>query len=409
MMSFFFMQPKQSECKEQEVLSDIKRYERLGKIGEGSYGKVYKARNCITNETVALEMISMDIEKVGVPSTTIREISVLKEMQHPNIVSLRDVQYTEKDMCLVFEYPGHGSQETFLRQILCGVAYCHSHRVLHRDLKPQNLLIDCLTSTIKLADFGLARACSVPIRTYSHEDLATFVPNLDPVGVDLLSGENCLKGVKGISVGQEPNYLEVAKAFFNKVQLGPIVKGLGGIKEARLGCRNEEGPPIRCFMKKLGLQPKSLDVGGLTSTESGPGCKEKYSGPVCKEKYNVGKKKKHLVSNSTTTPEIWAFNKKVINESLAVKDHDAASVIQLLSDQTVPRTELGAIIHTSLALGASVNLLSYVAVRREANSVAHGIAQHALSLDSPVVWIEEMPPDIARLVRGDSPNSVCSF
>ena len=59
--------------------------------------------------------------------------------------------------------------QTFLRQILCGVAYCHSHRVLHRDLKPQNLLIDCRTSTIKLADFGLARACSVPIRTYSHE------------------------------------------------------------------------------------------------------------------------------------------------------------------------------------------------------------------------------------------------
>ncbi|KAK0598108.1 hypothetical protein LWI29_031714 [Acer saccharum] len=161
------------------------QYERLGKIGEGSYGKVYKARNCITNETVALKMISMDIEKVGVPSTTIREISVLKEMQHPNIVSLRDVQYTEKDMCLVFEYLDMDLKKymdsctdftnnphaikTFLRQILCGVAYCHSHRVLHRDLKPQNLLIDCRTSTIKLADFGLARACSVPIRTYSHE------------------------------------------------------------------------------------------------------------------------------------------------------------------------------------------------------------------------------------------------
>ncbi|KAK0595023.1 hypothetical protein LWI29_002674 [Acer saccharum] len=422
------------------------QYERLGKIGEGSYGKVHKARDCITNETVALKMISMDIEKVGVPSTTIREISVLKEMQHPNIVSLRDVQYTEKDMCLVFEYLDMDLKKymdsctdftnnphaikTFLRQILCGVAYCHSHRVLHRDMKPQNLLIDCRTSTIKHADFGLARACSVPIRTYSHEvvtlhyrppeillgscnystsvdvwsigcifaemvnqkplfpgmseidqlhkifsimgtpdedtwpgvfslpdfkpffplrfpkDLATFVPNLDPVGVDLLSkmlcmdpkkritaksaleheyfkidesvdvklpkkiramsrkrrldwgdtqhmytGENCLKGVKGISVGQEPNYLEVAKAFFNKVRLGPIVKGLGGIKDARLGCRNEEGPPIQCFLKKLGLQPKSLDVGSLTSTESGPGCKEKYSGPGCKEKYNVGKKK----------------------------------------------------------------------------------------------------------------------
>ncbi|KAK2654356.1 hypothetical protein Ddye_014212 [Dipteronia dyeriana] len=161
------------------------QYERLEKIGEGSYGKVYKARDCVTNETVALKMISMDIAKVGVASTTIREISVLKEMQHPNIVSLRDVQYTEKDMCLVFEYLDMDLKKymvfctdftnnphtikTFLRQILCGVAYCHSHRVLHRDLKPQNLLIDCRTSTIKLADFGLARAFSVPIRTYSQE------------------------------------------------------------------------------------------------------------------------------------------------------------------------------------------------------------------------------------------------
>ncbi|TXG50387.1 hypothetical protein EZV62_022911 [Acer yangbiense] len=98
-----------------------------------------------------------------------------------------------------------------------------------------------------------------------------------------------------------------------------------------------------------------------------------------------------------------------IGVSGVIIESDAASVIQLLSDQTVPRTELGAIIHTSLALGASVNLLSYVAVRREANSVAHCIAQHALSLDSPVVWFEEMPPDIARLVRGDSPTSVCPF
>ncbi|KAK0595067.1 hypothetical protein LWI29_003132 [Acer saccharum] len=256
------------------------QYERLEKIGEGSYGKVYKARDCVTNETVALKMISMDIENVGVPSTTIREISVLKEMQHPNIVSLRDVQYTEKDMCLVFEFldmdlkkymdsctdfaNNPHAMKTFLRQILCGVACYHSHRVLHRDLKPQNLLIDCRTSTIKLADFGLARACSVPIRTYSHElgsrnystsvdvwsigcifaemvnqkppfpgmseidqlhnifsimgtpdedtwpgvfflpdfrpffplrfpkDLATFVPNLDPVGVDLLSKMLCM-------------------------------------------------------------------------------------------------------------------------------------------------------------------------------------------------------------------------
>lgn len=54
-------------------------------------------------------------------------------------------------------------------QILRGIAYCHSHRVLHRDLKPQNLLIDRRTNALKLADFGLARAFGIPVRTFTHE------------------------------------------------------------------------------------------------------------------------------------------------------------------------------------------------------------------------------------------------
>lgn len=59
--------------------------------------------------------------------------------------------------------------QTFLYQILRGIAYCHSHRVLHRDLKPQNLLIDRRTNALKLADFGLARAFGIPVRTFTHE------------------------------------------------------------------------------------------------------------------------------------------------------------------------------------------------------------------------------------------------
>lgn len=61
--------------------------------------------------------------------------------------------------------------QMFLYQILRGIAYCHSHRVLHRDLKPQNLLIDRRTNALKLADFGLARAFGIPVRTFTHEVL----------------------------------------------------------------------------------------------------------------------------------------------------------------------------------------------------------------------------------------------
>ncbi|PON78581.1 GPCR kinase [Parasponia andersonii] len=154
-------------------------------IGEGTYGVVYKARDRVTNETIALKKIRLEQEDEGVPSTAIREISLLKEMQHGNIVRLQDVVHSEKRLYLVFEYldldlkkhmdssPDFAKDlhqiKMFLYQILRGIAYCHSHRVLHRDLKPQNLLIDRRTNALKLADFGLARAFGIPVRTFTHE------------------------------------------------------------------------------------------------------------------------------------------------------------------------------------------------------------------------------------------------
>ncbi|WOK92908.1 cell division control protein [Canna indica] len=161
------------------------QYEKVEKIGEGTYGVVYKARDRQTNEMIALKKIRLEQEDEGVPSTAIREISLLKEMQHRNIVRLHDVVHSEKRIYLVFEYLDLDLKKhmdscpelskdphlikTFLYQILRGIAYCHSHRVLHRDLKPQNLLIDRRTNSLKLADFGLARAFGIPVRTFTHE------------------------------------------------------------------------------------------------------------------------------------------------------------------------------------------------------------------------------------------------
>ena len=96
-----------------------------------------------------------------------------------------------------------------------------------------------------------------------------------------------------------------------------------------------------------------------------------------------------------------------IGISGVVIESDVAGVIQLLFDKIVPCIEMVAIIRNSLVLGDSVNLLSYDVVRKEANLVAHCIAQLALSLDGPVVWLEEMPSDIARLVRGDCSSIFC--
>lgn len=161
----------------------MEKYQKLEKIGEGTYGVVYKAQDS-SGEIFALKKIRLEAEDEGIPSTAIREISLLKELQHPNIVRLCDVIHTERRLTLVFEYLDQdlkklldvcdegglepGTTKSFLYQLLRGIAYCHQHRVLHRDLKPQNLLIN-REGALKLADFGLARAFGIPVRSYTHE------------------------------------------------------------------------------------------------------------------------------------------------------------------------------------------------------------------------------------------------
>jgi len=158
-------------------------YSKIDKIGEGTYGVVYKAKNNLTGDIVALKKIKLESEEEGIPSTAIKEISLLKGLNHPNIVRLYDVIHGDKKLTLVFEYldqdlkkyidekvrPPVSVMKSFLWQLLNGIAFCHEHRVLHRDLKPQNLLINKVKHELKLADFGLARSFGIPVRNKSHE------------------------------------------------------------------------------------------------------------------------------------------------------------------------------------------------------------------------------------------------
>jgi len=159
------------------------KYKRIKKLGEGTYGVVYKAENTDTGEFVAIKNIRLESEDEGVPCTAIREISLLKELDHPNIVKLVEVIHNIDRLTLVFEFCEQDLKQYmdkhfgiisiqkikwFLFQLLKAVSFCHAKKVLHRDLKPQNLLI-ARDGTLKLADFGLARAFSVPSRGFSHE------------------------------------------------------------------------------------------------------------------------------------------------------------------------------------------------------------------------------------------------
>ncbi|KAF9393987.1 cyclin-dependent serine/threonine protein kinase, partial [Mortierella sp. AD011] len=138
------------------------KYQKIEKLGEGTYGIVYKAQNRETNDVVALKRIRLDNEEEGVPCTAIREISLLKELRQNNIVRLYDVLHTEKKLTLVFEF-----LDSDLKKFLD--TYSGDIDVLTiKDLKPQNLLIN-KKGDLKLGDFGLARAFGIPVRSYSHE------------------------------------------------------------------------------------------------------------------------------------------------------------------------------------------------------------------------------------------------
>ncbi|PPJ60042.1 hypothetical protein CBER1_02657 [Cercospora berteroae] len=212
----------------------MEQYQRLEKVGEGTYGVVYKARDLSTPDQriVALKKIRLEAEDEGVPSTAIREISLLKEMNDPNVMRLLNIVHADgHKLYLVFEFMdldlkkymealpvsqgGRGKPlaegvlseqghlglgpdmvKKFTYQLLSGIRYCHSHRVLHRDLKPQNLLID-KEGNLKIGDFGLARAFGVPLRTYTHEVVTLWYRSPEI----LLGGRQYSTGVDMWSVG----------------------------------------------------------------------------------------------------------------------------------------------------------------------------------------------------------------
>lgn len=165
-------------------MTSISRYEKQEKLGEGSYGVVYRAVDRMTGDVVALKILKLqdlDLEEDGVPSTLLREISILKTINHINIVSLVDVCTSEIPAYLAFEFVDTDLSwmimhtrclrpivvKSYAFQMIAGVYYLHSHRIIHRDIKPDNVLVS-RRGVLKLCDFGMARYVTVPMRPYTR-------------------------------------------------------------------------------------------------------------------------------------------------------------------------------------------------------------------------------------------------
>ncbi|XP_077285650.1 cyclin-dependent kinase-like 1 [Arctopsyche grandis] len=152
----------------------MERYEKISKLGEGSYGLVYKCKNRDTGEIVAIKKFVENEDDPLIRKIALREIRMLKNLKHPNLVNLIEVFRRKRKLHLVFEFCDHtvlhelekypqGCPELLTKQItwqtLQGVAYCHQHNCIHRDVKPENILLTA-QGVVKLCDFGFARMIS---------------------------------------------------------------------------------------------------------------------------------------------------------------------------------------------------------------------------------------------------------
>lgn len=169
------------------MTSNLKhRFKNKSIIGEGAYGKVYKAFDTELELNVAIKKVKFSSEEEGIPASSIREISLLKELSpYENIIELYQAIHLSNKLYLIFElcdmdlkdYMKKNSNISLLNKkvilfgVIKGIHYCHSLKIMHRDIKPQNILlkVDGDKITAKLADFGLARGTGIPSKSYSEE------------------------------------------------------------------------------------------------------------------------------------------------------------------------------------------------------------------------------------------------
>ncbi|XP_038588216.1 cyclin-dependent kinase-like 3 isoform X2 [Micropterus salmoides] len=154
----------------------MERYESLGLVGEGSYGTVLKCRHRDSGRLVAIKKFMDSDNDKTVKKIALREIKLLRQLRHDNLVNLLEVWKRRRRWHLVFEFVERtllddleqnpngldlNTSRQYLYQILRAAAFCHQQNIIHRDIKPENILIS-QGGVVKLCDFGFARTMTSP-------------------------------------------------------------------------------------------------------------------------------------------------------------------------------------------------------------------------------------------------------
>ncbi|KAG1359065.1 putative serine/threonine-protein kinase [Cocos nucifera] len=188
-----------------EVLAELvpksaDSYDKLDKVGQGTYSNVYKARDRDTGKIVALKKVRFETSESESVKFMAREIMILQKLDHPNVIKLEGLatsrmqyslylvfDYMHSDLARVISRPGVRLTESqvkcYMQQLLSGLLHCHERGILHRDIKGSNLLID-KHGVLKIADFGLANYFS----PYNKQPLTSRVVTLWYRAPELLLG-----------------------------------------------------------------------------------------------------------------------------------------------------------------------------------------------------------------------------